>query len=535
MRNENGRIITKRRTLLNNRYEEIAMNKSNEQNKQKIINEQQNQVILPIQQQFQKQYINNDQQNNQANILQIQDISKSAIINPYYYHFYMPYPYFINNIHPSMKRAMSFQVLPVNNSFPIIQYSNSNFPIKINKTQQIQTPDYKEYNLSKRLNQSYQQRIDNSLEIKKRMMREDWLHQIEEKKKRLMVEKAKKLEEDKVEEAKWNLYLEKQKEKEKMYSIQKVSQAFPLQQQKDYNKTNSSVKAKSPYSTIEQTFKIINQKRDYINANQYHRIGNISKNYEAALQEQITNLRFDMNNEYIQMTNMYGRLKQDLIEADQLKSNTLQESVHLKKELIDSKIQNIIYDNKIEALINRNKYYIYKTKIPTHDYITNKKGNFKSTSAMMYDNEILPEHSSKNMSNLAQAGQYLVGETEFVPIQTPRLRSQERGHKDDAINDDANSNQYNKSGSLSELTEKKKNKMLKEDEEQKEFNELCGKLNEIAQINHQMNPLNKFNTMRKNLENDYKAIFTTKRNNKEIKKFNYMFDQHINENKLQNE
>lgn len=568
MRSEDGRIITKRRTLLNNQYEAIVINRNNEQIKHKT-NEQQEKVPqLKEQQPFQEKDINNKQGEHQTNLFQISNVSKSAFINPYYYHhLFIPQhqPYIENEIHPSLSRSMSYQVLPINHNISLIPYTfpiqipppdsyyyNANMPLNMNRRQQIQLPDYSTYlnpgeNNFDDDNNYYQKRTnrvsqlhlnDNSVEIKKRMMREEWLNQIEDKQERLKFVKAKKLEEEKAEEAKWTLYLEKQKQKEKKDSIRKVVSTFPPQQQKDFPKNTFPMSIKTSSSQAEQTFKLLNQKNENKEDNGYHWMINIGKTHDNTLQNQIAKLRHDVNNQYIHMTNMYGKLKNDVLEADQQKSQALQESLHIKDELIRNQLQNLVYENKIDDLIDRKKYYIKKTRISTHQPIKHelipKKGNLKSTSDLIYDNEIIPEHSHRNLGNLARAGQNLVGEAEFVPIETPRPYTEEKDNKDNVINEEEEvGRQFGRSGGLSEITKEKKDKIIKQVEEQSEFKELFSKLNEIAEINHQMNPLNKFNTMRKNLEIDYGEICTTKRNNEEIKKLDNMLEQFSYDNIIQ--
>ena len=158
---------------------------------------------------------------------------------------------------------------------------------------------------------------------------------------------------------------------------------------------------------------------------------NISKAAEDNVNDQIVRLRSDINQLYIEMSNLFGKLKMDVAEANQLKAESERELNYIQDELLKRKMENIVYENKLNFALEKNAPY-NNLHIPIKDVDPlyykhnnmnelNVNNNLQSTSDMVYSTDMVNDNNVnkvKQLSNLAKVGQSLVGESEFIPIQT---------------------------------------------------------------------------------------------------------------------
>ena len=129
---------------------------------------------------------------------------------------------------------------------------------------------------------------------------------------------------------------------------------------------------------------------------------------------------------------------------------------------------------------------------------------------MVFANDMVNEgniNRVRELSSLAQVGQSLVGESEFIPIQTT--------NEDITPNVNTKNNEVNNSNQNS-------TKILDDYMKKGDYQDMYQKLVDIANINHQMNPEAKVRTIGKNLEVDYDAINSRQGQKEEIKKLDDM-------------
>lgn len=430
---------------------------------------------------------------------------------------------------------------------------NSNPSAKrINSTRKFENgaPQYNNQNENSGLGILPQDRPNDKLEIQKKILKEDWLMQIEEKKRRENEEKRKKLEEDQLDEGKWMQYIEDKKKKEKQESIRKATESFPMPLNKDnmpqYNEQLNQVKSPSIINrqnqnqnqVHEHTFQAIKQPNEPFQ-DQYQRMlnmnyANLGKTLDDNIQDQIAKLRVDVNSQYIEMSEMFNKLKMDVCEANQLKTEAERELQYIKDELLKQKMQNILYETKLNNVLEKNAPYNnlhipLKEVDPMYNSYNQKPYNLRSTSDMVYANDIVDERAAnrtKQLSALAQVGQSLVGESEFVPI--PDNTNKNKKDMNEQYNrgkpiDHGNSNVKSFNQSLEGGDESIK--VLDSFMKKGEYHDMYNKLSDIADINHQIDPMNKCNTLTQNLEIDYKMFGNNQRNENEIKKLDDMLNQ----------
>ena len=157
----------------------------------------------------------------------------------------------------------------------------------------------------------------------------------------------------------------------------------------------------------------------------------LSRTAEDNVTDQIVRLRSDINKQYVEMSNLFGKLKMDVAEANQLKSEAERELTYIKDELIKRKMENMVYENKLNLALEKNAPY-NNLHIPMRevdplyynhtnlDTLRPDSNNLQSTSDMIYATDMINENNSnrvRQLSALAKVGQSLVGESEFVPIQ----------------------------------------------------------------------------------------------------------------------
>lgn len=555
LKEENGIIRTNRRNI---NYEDT-------------LNQNHNQQTPLMNNAFNQQY---DYQQNQSimNKTPIQNVYPNQPyqlpLSPNVYQNNRPVSYHPPLLNESVPPVYYNQNQSNYNYIPTSHYQQSNPPSQINtnplgkrnkSTRQYEQNGAPQYNnnLNACLGILPQDRPNDKLDIQKKILKEDWLMQIEEKKKRENEEKKRKLEEDQLEEGKWVQYIEEQKKREKQETIKKATESFPMSsQQNNITQQNDLLnQSKFPSNLAKQnqnenqshgpdhSFQTVKQQNEPPQ-NQYQRMlnmnyANLGKTLDDNIQEQIAKLRLDVNSQYIEMSEMFNKLKMDVCEANQLKSEAERELQYIRDELLKQKMQNILYETKLTNVLEKNAPYNnlhipLKEVDPMYNSYNQKPYTLRSTSDMVYSNDIVDERATnrtKQLSNLAQVGQSLVGESEFVPIpdntnrnKTDTSEPTNRGRR----NENAIRNNFTLKGDGNQLLESAQDesiKVLDSFMKKGEYQDMYNKLSDIANINHQIDPLNKCNTLTKNLEIDYKMLGNNQRNDEEIKKLDDMLNQ----------
>ena len=581
LRNEDGRVKTTRRTMLNDNYEELTMNNQNKENNNNY-NNYYNDLQEQYKQQIQQQMINNGQNQMmnqqmipqpmmqpQMNMLPYQDPNINYQQNSLYntHRNLTPYQQIqqsnqMNNGASMPNNTAGFMNTPsylqqeMNNANYHIQNSINNISSN-NNYRNVQSarpplinPNINNINNDINFNEVKiipieHQKNANKEEVQKKMLRDDWIKQIEDKKQRLKEEKQKQIEKDRIEEMKYQKYLEEQKEAEKAqkYQNEQFNQSPMSPQSNSQSNLNQQPQSHTPLSLsnranysnqdnksnnnsgLNQSFGILrNNSANNLTSNMISNIqppmlnyATISRNLDDTINDQIAKLRNDVSLQYVEMSNLFNKLKMDVAEANQLKGEAERELKYIRDELLKTKMNNILYENKLNQVLERNAPY-NNLHIPfnevdpfngAHNRIQSGK-NLQSTSSMVFANDMVNEgniNRVRELSSLAQVGQSLVGESEFIPIQTT--------NEDITPNVNTKNNEVNNSNQNS-------TKILDDYMKKGDYQDMYQKLVDIANINHQMNPEAKVRTIGKNLEVDYDAINSRQGQKEEIKKLDDM-------------
>jgi hypothetical protein len=317
---------------------------------------------------------------------------------------------------------------------------------------------------------------------------------------------------------------------------------------------NSSILRQQPNNTDLNNY--INN-NDQIQVNEYgFGLDSNPREIEDNINEQIAKLRNDVNSQYIEMSNLFGKLKMDVIEANQLKNEAEKELQYIKKELAKNKMASLAYDAQLNQVLERhapyNNMHINIKDVDPLYSLRNARKDLQSTSNMIYATDMVNEQNVnrvKQLSALAQAGQNLVGlkaESEFIPINSPGENNEfnnEGNNFGNELNSDPKNNiaisktgyknlesdsypifQPNNDGGFANKDEPK---ILDEYMRKGDYSNMYKQLADIANINHNMGGENKLKTLSKNYEIDYKA-FNEKHLEQQKKNINQL-DQLINE------
>lgn len=574
LRNEDGRVKTTRRTMLNDNYEELTMNNNQNKENNNNYNNYYNDLQEQYKQQIQQQMMNNAQNMNQQmipqqmmqpqmNMLPYQETNMNYQQNSLYntQRNLTPYQQIqqynqMNNGAPvpnnTLMNTPSYLQQEMNNTNYHIQNSINNISSNNNyrNVQSARTPLVSpninndiNFNEVKIIPIEHQKNVD-KLEVQKKMLRDDWIKQIEDKKQRLKEEKQKQIEKDRMEEMKYQKYLEEQKEAEKAqkYQNDQLNQSPMSPQSNSQSNLNQQPQSHTPLSlsnranysnqdnksnsnsVLNQSFGILrNNSANNLTSNMISNIqppmlnyATISRNLDDTINDQIAKLRNDVSLQYVEMSNLFNKLKMDVAEANQLKGEAERELKYIRDELLKTKMNNILYENKLNQVLERNAPYnnlhIPFSEVDPFNGAQNRiqsGKNLQSTSSMVFANDMVNEgniNRVRELSSLAQVGQSLVGESEFIPIQTT---NEDLSPTINAKSDVNNSNENS-------------TKILDDYMKKGDYQDMYKKLVDIANINHQMNPEAKVRTIGKNLEVDYDAINSKQGQKEEIKKLDDM-------------
>ena len=582
LRNKDGYIVTKRRTMLNNDYEDYYLNQRNR---------------TPISYNYNQQINSLQDMNNTINNTNINGMNEFN--NNYNNNLYQTLPIGIidNNVY-NMKNINERENEDIinNNEYqrqtfekrPKSQMNNNNI---INK----EGRDYDHYEGTGVILK--EDNIEENNRRKYKNLREEWLKEIEEKKEREESRKRKEREEEYRLEEKYRKEMEEEKERERkekmklndnlrdisntnLMMMENNKRKKNLLEMEDLNNINNYNNQESmtmngnnlePIHNIQenriineneinnQNFGIIreqnniNYNNEQINDMEFE--SNNPQDLDENINMQIAKLREDVNSQYIEMSNLFGKLKMDVIEATQLKNEAEKELQYIRKELAKNKMASLAYDAELNQVLEKhapyNNLHINIKEVDPLYSLRNIRKDIQTTSNMVYNTDMINEQNVnrvKQLSALAQAGQNLIGlkaESEFIPINSPIENNNNEYNneiKNNIIeNDPKNNIAVSKTGyknleSESYPVYQQENKENEFNNEPKilddymnkgEYSNMYKQLVDIANINHEMGAENKLKTLNKNYEIDYNNF--NQKHSEQQKNIINQFDQLLNE------
>ena len=573
LKNYDGSIRTKRKTMLNNNYEDYFLN-------------QRNRNSTPISYNYNKQINSLQEMNSNINNNRLIDYNNNNNNN-----FYQTLPVGIidNNVY-NMRNINDLE----NNDAENInnEYQRQNFERRPrsqinynNNYDNISTPNNNINNISRNEGKDYDHYIgtgvifkDNDItENNKRKynqnLREEWLKEIREKNEREELRKRKEKEEDLRIEEKYKREMEEEKERERQEKMKlnenlRDISSVNLKMMEDNRKKKDMLDNDINYNNqgeilsmngnnlepiqkypeneiieqneeMPQNYEIMREKNNNniednnMQMNEMEFDSNNPQELEENINMQIAKLRDDVNSQYIEMSNLFGKLKMDVIEATQLKNEAEKELQYIRRELTKNKMASLAYDAELNQVLEKhapyNNLHINIKEVDPLYSLRNVRKDLKTTSNMVYNTDMVNEQNLnrvKQLSALAQAGQNLVGlkaESEFIPINSPNENNNNEYNTE--INNDIMENDpknniaisktgyknlesesypvYQQENSNKENEFNNEPKILDDYMNKGEYSNMYKQLVDIANINHEMGAENRLKTLNKNFDIDY--------------------------------
>jgi len=586
LRNNDGSIMTKRRTMLNNDYEDIYLNRGiatpnpidfttnrqtnflNQTNTNTNLNNYNNN----------NSNINNNYTNN--NLYQTLPNRRININNMYNQND--------NNINVNINNDNQNNDNVINNNFQMTNFhrrpqSQINFSDTLNSNRNNfnnneNDPfgrDYQGTGILPRDRTSDEERRNRN-----KSLREEWLKEIEDKNIRNERKKQEEKELELREEERLQRERDEINENERLEKLKKIGDeqkardinsklienkrnnmnqnSYQNNQNQNFNGMNMAmngnnlqpIQQDNDFNTQNQdpNFRILrapNTDLNYNNSNNYEQINELAfdsdpRDLENNINEQITKLRNDVNSQYVEMSNLFGKLRMDVIEANQLKNEAEKELQYIRQELAKNKMASLAYDAQLNQVLERhapyNNMHINIKDVDPLYSLRNVRKDLQSTSNMIYSTDMINEQNVnrvKELSALAQAGQNLVSlkaESEFIPINGPEENNDFNNEGNNLgnnyennlnANDPKNNIAISKTGYKNldsesyKIYQQKENENFPGSNEPKilddymnkgEYSNMYKHLEDIANINHAISSENKLKTLNKNYEIDKRAF-----------------------------
>ena len=582
---DDGSIRTKRKTMLNNNYEDYFLNQRNR---------------TPLSYNYNQQINSLQEMNSNINNNRLMDYNNNN------YYQTLPVGIIDNNVY----NMRNINDIENNNTENMNNNEYQRRPSsQINYNNNISTPNNNINNISRNEGRDYDHyqgtgvifKNDEINENNKRRynqnLREEWLKEIREKNEREELRKRKEKEEDLRIEEKYRREMEEEKERER-HEKMKLNEnlrdisSVNLQMMEENKKKRNMVENDINYNNnqqgellamngnnlepmqnyqeneiieqneeIPQNYEIMREQNNNNNIeennmqmNEMEFDSNNPQELEENINMQIAKLRDDVNSQYIEMSNLFGKLKMDVIEATQLKNEAEKELQYIRKELAKNKMASLAYDAELNQVLEKhapyNNLHINIKEVDPLYSLRNIRKDIKTTSNMVYSTDMVNEQNLnrvKQLSALAQAGQNLVGlkaESEFIPINNPNENNNEYNteiNNDILENDPKNNIAISKTGyknleSESYPVYQQENKESEFNNEPKilddymnkgEYSNMYKQLVDIANINHEMGADNRLKTLNKNYDIDYNDF--KQKHSEQQKNIINKFDQLLNE------
>ncbi len=225
-------------------------------------------------------------------------------------------------------------------------------------------------------------------------------------------------------------------------------------QSSNTSKTNNY--SNFPSSNEIQNFKILKRipqtpiNQNYQSSNQLNQFNYYSnpRTIDDNINEQIAKLRNDVNRQYMEMSNLLGKLKMDVVEANQMRNEAERELQYIREEVMKTKMNKILYENKLGKVLEKyapyNNLHINVRETDPLYSLQNMRKDLKSQSDLIYSTDMINEGNAnrvRQLSALAQVGQSLVGESEFIPINE---NNNNNGYYNNFNNNSIRNNGYSK-------------------------------------------------------------------------------------------
>ena len=344
---------------------------------------------------------------------------------------------------------------------------------------------------------------------------------IEEEKRLLKIEKKKKEDEENRLRLLNLQNIEKNKKKKKLIDIdeyygkdfrlfQKGKNKNKIEKSKEeeeaevnnVNNTNNELEQTNNINAIED---IKQTKIDTLQAINNFTI-NVYKNRQL-LENDIRKLKRDVRSQYIEMNDLFQKLKDTSDEVDYTNKALLQKSQLLKSQLLQSKIKNTLTKNLLDRNYDENmNVNAEELELKTNPNLASHNSNLPGTSDFLYFNE--DTNLDNDISSLAKAGKNIIelkGEGTMIPISEDNKSSNELNDNDFIGKNKFGYNYWNDKEYL------RKKQFYEDMHKECKMEDLYNDLKEIEIINKNLAPMNKIQTIKNNFSVDYDRLLTKER------------------------
>ena len=344
---------------------------------------------------------------------------------------------------------------------------------------------------------------------------------IEEEKRLLKIEKKKKEDEENRLRLLNLQNIEKNKKKKKLIDIdeyygkdfrlfQKGKNKNKIEKSKEeeeaevnnVNNTNNELEQTNNINAIED---IKQTKIDTLQAINNFTI-NVYKNRQL-LENDIRKLKKDVRSQYIEMNDLFQKLKDTSDEVDYTNKALLQKSQLLKSQLLQSKIKNTLTKNLLDRNYDENmNVNAEDLELKTNPNLASHNSNLPGTSDFLYFNE--DTNPENDISSLAKAGKNIIelkGEGTMIPISEDNKSSNELNDNDFKGKNKLGYNYWNDKEYL------RKKQFYEDMHKECKMEDLYNDLKEIENINKNLAPMNKIQTIKNNFSVDYDRLLTKER------------------------
>ena len=240
---------------------------------------------------------------------------------------------------------------------------------------------------------------------------------------------------------------------------------------------------------------------------------NIYKNRQI-IEDDIRKLKKEVRGQYMEMNDLFQKLKNSSAEQEYTNNNLLQKSQFLKSQLMKSQIENTLIKNKINQNYDENmNINVEELESKNNPNLISYNSNLPGTSDFIYFNE--ENNQEYDLSSLAKAGKYIMelkGEGEMIPINEENKSNKE-------INElNKNKFRYN---DLNDTEYLRKKQFYEDMHKECKMEDLYKDLEDIESINKKLAPINKIHTLKNNFNVDYDRLLSKEKFIKEVYKSNF--------------
>ena len=233
---------------------------------------------------------------------------------------------------------------------------------------------------------------------------------------------------------------------------------------------------------------------------------NVYKNRQL-LENDIRKLKKDVRSQYIEMNDLFQKLKDTSDEVDYTNKALLQKSQLLKSQLLQSKIKNTLTKNLLDRNYDENmNVNAEDLELKTNPNLASHNSNLPGTSDFLYFNE--DTNPENDISSLAKAGKNIIelkGEGTMIPISEDNKSSNELNDNDFIGKNKFGYNYWNDKEYL------RKKQFYEDMHKECKMEDLYNDLKEIENINKNLAPMNKIQTIKNNFSVDYDRLLTKER------------------------